>query len=92
MFQCHVYDFWGLVLRRAAGYSQKKLISLDHTPLCFTLFSILTSLFLSFHVPCLTDDLHSEITSTKERVVGINQGRREVGSGRGNVTALVLIK
>lgn len=74
MFQCRVCDFWGLVLRRAAGYSQKKLISLDHTPLCFTLFSILISLFLSFHIPCLTDDLHSEITSAKERLLGSIKG------------------
>lgn len=89
MFQCCVYDFGGLVLKRAAGCDQKQLISFDYTPLCFTFFLHLS---LFFPIPCPVDDLHSEITSAKEQVEEINQGKREASSSPGNVRVLVLIK
>ena len=88
MFQCCVYDLGGLVLRRAAGYDQKKPISLNYTPLCFTFFLHLS---LFFPIPCPVD-LHSEITSAKEQVEEINQGKREASSSPGNVRVLILIK
>ena len=89
MFQCCVYDVGGLVLRRAAGYDQKKPISLDYIPLCFTFFLHLS---LFFPIPCPVDDLHSEITSAKEQVEEISQGKRETSSSPGNVKVLVLVK
>lgn len=87
MFQCCVYDFGGLVLRRAAAMIRSSWFHLT-TPLCFTFFLHLS---LFFPIPCPVDDLHSEITSAKRQVEEINQGR-EASSSPGNVRVLVLIK
>lgn len=59
------------------------------TPLS-ALLSFCISLF--FPIPCPVDDLQSEITSAKEQVEEISQGKREASSSPGNVRVLVLIK
>lgn len=77
MLQGCVYDFQFSVLKGAAGYGQKQLISLGHTPFglfCFLLFFFFS---LSSPTPCPIGDLHSDITSEEERVGGINRGKRK---------------
>ena len=56
----------------------------------YTLRTHKVSLF--FPIPCPVDDLQSEITSAKEQVEEISQGKREASSSPGNVRVLVLIK